>query len=144
MARNRKRRKPVAEINVVPYIDVMLVLLIIFMVTAPLLNLGVDVDLPQASAEPMQNESEPVVVTVTREGLFFLTVGGEHEEVDAETLKGKVAAFVRNNPKLTVLVGGDRSVEYGKVFQAMALLQQAGAPKVGLMADPPPPPGSAP
>ncbi len=139
MSRNRKRRKPVSEINVVPYIDVMLVLLIIFMVTAPLLNLGVDVDLPQASAEPLQNDDEPIVVSVTREGAFFLTVGGEHEEVDAETLKAKIGAFVRNNPKLTVLVGGDRSVEYGKVYQAMALLQQAGAPKVGLMAEPPPP-----
>ena len=139
MSRNRKRRKPVSEINVVPYIDVMLVLLIIFMVTAPLLNLGVDVDLPQASAEPLQNEDEPIVVSVTREGTLFLTVGGEHEEVDAESLKAKIAAFVRNNPKLTVLVGGDRSVEYGKVYQAMALLQQAGAPKVGLMAEPPPP-----
>ncbi|MCB1608094.1 MAG: protein TolR [Xanthomonadales bacterium] len=139
MARNRKRRKPVAEINVVPYIDVMLVLLIIFMVTAPLLNLGVDVDLPQASAEPLQNDDEPIVVSVTRDGAFFLTVGGDHEEVDGETLKAKIGAFVRNNPKLTVLVGGDRSVEYGKVYQAMALLQQAGAPKVGLMAEPPPP-----
>ena len=139
MARNRKRRKPVAEINVVPYIDVMLVLLIIFMVTAPLLNLGVDVDLPQASAEPLQNDDEPIVVSVTRDGAFFLTVGRDHEEVDGETLKAKIGAFVRNNPKLTVLVGGDRSVEYGKVYQAMALLQQAGAPKVGLMAEPPPP-----
>ena len=72
-------------------------------------------------------------------GAFFLTVGGDHEEVDGETLKAKIGAFVRNNPKLTVLVGGDRSVEYGKVYQAMALLQQAGAPKVGLMAEPPPP-----
>ncbi|MCB1628513.1 MAG: protein TolR, partial [Xanthomonadales bacterium] len=134
MARLKRRRKPVSDINVVPYIDVMLVLLIIFMVTAPLLNLGVDVELPQASTEPLQRDEEPVVVSVDRSGNYFLSVGGEHEQVDADTLKQKVGAFVRNNPKLAVLVGGDRNVEYGKVFEVMALLQQAGAPKVGLMA----------
>ncbi|MCB1634836.1 MAG: protein TolR [Xanthomonadales bacterium] len=142
MARLKRRRKPVSDINVVPYIDVMLVLLIIFMVTAPLLNLGVDVELPQASTEPLQRDEEPVVVSVDRSGNYFLSVGGEHEQVDADTLKQKVGAFVRNNPKLAVLVGGDRNVEYGKVFEVMALLQQAGAPKVGLMADPPPPGGA--
>jgi biopolymer transport protein TolR len=143
MTRHRKRRKPVSDINVVPYIDVMLVLLIIFMVTAPLLNLGVDVELPQASTEPLQRDEEPVVVSVDRAGNYFLSVGGEHEQLEGEALKEKVGTFVRNNPKLAVLVGGDRNVEYGKVFELMALLQQAGAPKVGLMADPPPPAGAA-
>ncbi len=132
----RKRRKPVSDINVVPYIDVMLVLLIIFMVTAPLMNLGVELDLPQANANPLDTPDDPVVVSVDRTGAFFLTIGGERESIDLEGLTAKVGAFVRNNPKVPVLVGGDRNVDYGKVYEAMVALQAAGAPRVGLMADP--------
>jgi biopolymer transport protein TolR len=132
----RKRRKPVSDINVVPYIDVMLVLLIIFMVTAPLMNLGVELDLPQANANPLDTPEDPLVVSVDRTGALFLTIAGEREAIDIEGLTTKVGAFVRNNPKVPVLVGGDRSVDYGRIYEAMVALQAAGAPRVGLMADP--------
>lgn len=132
----RKRRKPVSDINVVPYIDVMLVLLIIFMVTAPLMNLGVELDLPQANANPLDTPEDPVIVSVDSAGDLFLTIKGEREPIDIEGLTTKIGAFVRNNPKVPVLVGGDRNVGYGRVYEAMVALQAAGAPRVGLMADP--------
>ncbi|MEO8459962.1 MAG: protein TolR [Dokdonella sp.] len=133
----RKRRKLKAEINVVPYIDVMLVLLIIFMVTAPLLNLGVDIQLPQSAAKAIQNDKEPIVISVDKDGALFLTLGNAtRDPIDADTLVTKVAAFVRQNPETPVLVGGDERVDYGRVYQAMVLLQQAGVPKVGLMSQP--------
>ncbi|MCB1601072.1 MAG: protein TolR [Lysobacterales bacterium] len=132
----RKRRKPVSDINVVPYIDVMLVLLIIFMVTAPLMNLGVELDLPQANANPLDTPEDPVIVSVDSAGDLFLTIKGEREPIDIEGLTTKIGAFVRNNPKVPVLVGGDRNVSYGRVYEAMVALQAAGAPRVGLMADP--------
>jgi biopolymer transport protein TolR len=133
----RKRRKLKAEINVVPYIDVMLVLLIIFMVTAPLLNLGVDIHLPQSAAKSVQSEKEPILVSVDKDGGFFLTVaGGQREPIDADTLVKKVSAFVRENPQAPVMIGGDERVDYGKVYQAMVLLQQSGVPKVGLVSQP--------
>ena len=133
----RKRRKLKSEINVVPYIDVMLVLLIIFMVTAPLLNLGVDIQLPQSAAKSIQNDKEPVVVSVDREGKLFLTLAAsKREPIDADTLVKKVSAFVRENPQIPVYVAGDQAADYGKVYQAMVLLQSAGVPKVGLMSQP--------
>ncbi len=139
----RARRRPMAEINVVPYIDVMLVLLVIFMITAPLLNLGVEVELPKADAEPMENQQneEPLVLTVLRNGDLYLNAGGDMAGIasgmiDAETLVTTVGAIVRRNPELEVLVGGDRQVEYGQIYQAMVLLQKAGVLKVGLMSDP--------
>ncbi|HZP67244.1 MAG TPA: protein TolR [Rudaea sp.] len=135
--RSRKRRKLKAEINVVPYIDVMLVLLIIFMVTAPLLNLGVDIQLPESTAKSVQADQEPVVVSVDKDGNFYLTLGtSQREPIDANALVTKVSAFVRQNPKVPVLIGGDNRVDYGKVYQAMVLLQQSGVPKVGLMSQP--------
>jgi len=133
----RKRRKLMSQINVVPYIDVMLVLLIIFMVTAPLLNLGVDIHLPQSAAKSVQDNKEPVLVSVDKEGNFFLTLGGtQREPIDADNLVRKVSAFVRANPQVSVMIGGDERVDYGKIYQAMVLLQQAGVPKVGLMSQP--------
>lgn len=133
----RKRRKLKAEINVVPYIDVMLVLLIIFMVTAPLLNLGVDIQLPQSNAKAIQNDKEPVVISVDRDGNFFLTLTGTpREALDADALVKKVSAFVRQNPQVPVLVGGDERADYGKIYRAMVLLQEAGVSKVGLMSQP--------
>jgi biopolymer transport protein TolR len=133
----RQKRKLKAEINVVPYIDVMLVLLIIFMVTAPLLNLGVDIQLPQSAAKSIQNDKEPVVVSVDREGKLFLTLAtSKREPIDADTLVKKVSAFVRENPQIPVYVAGDQAADYGKVYQAMVLLQSAGVPKVGLMSQP--------
>ena len=135
--RTRKRRKLQAEINVVPYIDVMLVLLIIFMVTAPLLNLGVDIQLPQSAAKSIQNDKEPAVISVDQDGKYFLTLGAtKREPIDADTLVKKISAFVRENPQLPVLVAGDQRADYGKIYQAMVLLQTAGVPKVGLMSQP--------
>ncbi len=133
----RKRRKLNSEINVVPYIDVMLVLLIIFMVTAPLLNLGVDIQLPQSAAKSIQNDKEPAVISVDETGNYFLTIGAtKREPIDADTLVKKISAFVRENPQLPVLVAGDQRADYGKIYQAMVLLQTAGVPKVGLMSQP--------
>ena len=133
----RGKRKQMAEINVVPYIDVMLVLLIIFMITAPLLQLGVEIELPEADAAPMEQQSdEPVVVNVMANGDFYLSLDGVVELIDSETLITKVSAFVRNNPNISVLIGGDQSVPYGRVYEAMVALQKAGVPKVGLMSDP--------
>ena len=135
--RTRKRRKLKAEINVVPYIDVMLVLLIIFMVTAPLLNLGVDIQLPQSAAKAIQNDKEPVVVSVDEQGQLFLTLGAaQRDPIDADALVKKVSAFVRENPQVPVLVAGDQRADYGKIYQAMVLLQSSGVPKVGLMSQP--------
>lgn len=135
----RKRRRPIAEINVVPYIDVMLVLLIIFMITAPLLNLGVQVDLPSADAEPMQIDAEniPLIITVMESGELYLNAAGDDAGlVTAEELIKQVSVFVRRNPNIEVLVAGDERTGYGKIYQTMVLLQQAGVSKVGLMGDP--------
>ena len=114
--RRHKRHKLKAEINVVPYIDVMLVLLIIFMVTAPLLHLGVDIKLPQAAAKAMNDKhKQPVLVSLDRDGNLYLTLGAaKREQVDAKTLVAKVGAFVRNNPHVTVMFGGDERVDYGR------------------------------
>lgn len=135
LVRHRKRRA-MSEINVVPYIDVMLVLLVIFMITAPLLQQGVEIDLPESDAAPIETPSEPVVVNVTRNGDMYLVLGGERELIDGEALVTKVSAFVRANPEVPVLVGGDEAVAYGRIYDAMVLLQKAGVPKVGLMSDP--------
>ena len=131
----RVRRRPMSEINVVPYIDVMLVLLVIFMITAPLLTQGVAVDLPQAEAEAMTGETdEPLVVTVTVEGDYYLNVGDKVDDpIDHQLLVTKVAAVLRHRPKTPIYVRGDTKVEYGKVITAMALLQKAGAPSVGMI-----------
>jgi len=136
--RKRTRRKPMSEINVVPYIDVMLVLLVIFMITAPLLTQGVKVELPRASAEPLPPEAlEPLVITVDVDGRYYLNVGGEGEDVpvDAETLANRVAAVLRHKPETPVMVRGDRRVDYGRVIDAMVFLKAAGAPSVGLVTE---------
>ena len=143
MDRVRGRRRPMAEINVVPYIDVMLVLLVIFMITAPLLNLGVEVELPKADAEPMdtQENDEPLVITVLQNGDLYLNAGGDLDGtssglIDPESLLTMVTAIVSRNPEIQVLVGGDEQASYGQVYGAMVLLQKAGVTKVGLMSDP--------
>ena len=136
-ARSRKKRKLKAEINVVPYIDVMLVLLIIFMVTAPFLNLGVDIELPQSNAKPVETQKDPIVVEVSSDGRYFLTLQkASSEELEAETLVAKVSAFVRQNPDVQVLIAGDTRTDYGTVYQGMVLLQEAGVSRVGLMSKP--------
>ena len=131
------KRKPVSEINVVPYIDVMLVLLIIFMITAPLLQQGVEIDLPQASANPLPPEQrEPLVVTISKTGDLYLNIGENNEKpLDEDLLANRVAAVNKNHPQTPVLVRGDKAVDYGRVTEAMVLLQGAGVEKVGLMTE---------
>ena len=138
MPRHRKRRA-VAEINVVPYIDVMLVLLIIFMITAPLLQQGVEIDLPQANANPLPPEQrEPVVLTVSKTGEYYLNVGEQVKDpISEEVLVHRVAAVLKYQPETPVLVRGDKDVDYGSITNAMVLLQTAGVEKVGLMTDQP-------
>ena len=138
MARNRNKHRPMAEINVVPYIDVMLVLLIIFMVTAPMLMQGVKVDLPEATADPVENQdSEPVIVSVDATGQLFLNLGQEEQVLSLATIKDRVAAVIRRSPKKPVLVWGDKAVPYGDVVTVMVALQEAGAPSVGLVTENP-------
>jgi biopolymer transport protein TolR len=139
MARKQKTRQPMAEINVVPYIDVMLVLLVIFMITAPLLTQGVKVDLPQADAEPIEEDAKrPLVVSVNREGSFFITYDDDRTlAVDDADMLHKTAAIISINKGIPVLVKGDRDVPYGRVVEAMVILQQAGAPSVGLITETP-------
>lgn len=135
----RAKRRPMAEINVVPYIDVMLVLLVIFMITAPLLAQGVKVDLPQASAKPLPPEQlKPLVVTVDAEGAYYTSVGENPKQaVDEATLVARVSAVIRHKPGTPVVVKGDQQVPYGRVVTAMVLLQKAGVPSVGLATEPP-------
>jgi len=127
-----------AEINVVPYIDVTLVLLIIFMITAPLLQTGVDVELPNAQAKTVSHEkSPPLVVSVNIDGDYFLDIGDRQDEpVSRDELTLKVAAVLRHKPDTAVLIRGDTKVGYGKVVTVMAVLKQAGVTGVGLMTQP--------
>ncbi|MCU7939084.1 MAG: protein TolR [gamma proteobacterium symbiont of Bathyaustriella thionipta] len=132
----RKRRKPMAEINVVPYIDVMMVLLVIFMISTPLLTQGVKVDLPQAdeteSLDPKPTET--VIVKVDVEGQFHLTIGtGKERSVNREELVEQIKNKLMDQPKLSVLVAGDKEVRYLFIMDALALLSRAGIPNVGLM-----------
>ena len=135
----RKRRGLLAEINVVPYIDVMLVLLVIFMITTPLLSQGVKVDLPQASSQPLTaKEKEPVIVSIDAQGLYYLNIATHPDQpVDATSLTSQVTSALQGDSSRQVLVKGDQRVDYGKVVQAMVLLQQAGVPGVGLVTEPP-------
>lgn len=136
-----KRERPIAEINVVPYIDVMLVLLVIFMITAPMLTQGVTVDLPKAASQTLQStEREPIIVSVNQQGTYFLNISATPADpIEAEALVVRVAAELelakQSSQKLNVLVKGDQGVMYGKVVQAMALLKKAGAEQVGLMTE---------
>lgn len=133
----RQRRKPMSEINVVPYIDVMLVLLIIFMITAPMLTQGIQVNLPQVDGNPVETpdeNSEPLVVSVDAEGLFYIAIGDKQDQpIDAQLLMAKVQAVLRRSPNTPVMVKGDSAVNYGQVVYVMTLLQQAGASSVGLI-----------
>ena len=137
-SRHRRKRKLKAEINVVPYIDVMLVLLIIFMVTAPLLNLGVDIDLPKSNARSVDTKKQPIRVTVDATGAYRLQVDekSNNEPVSAAELSAKVGAIVASNPDIAVFIAGDGKASYEQVYGAMVLLQTAGVEKVGLMSKP--------
>ena len=138
MRRQRKHRV-MSEINVVPYIDVMLVLLIIFMITAPIVQQGVEIELPQAAARALTpDQKEPLILTVSKTGEYFLNVG-EHTEqaIEADVLVHRVAAVIQHQPETPVLVRGDVDAGYGQVTQAMVLLQTAGVEKIGLMTEQP-------
>jgi biopolymer transport protein TolR len=142
MAMSTRRRKLIAEINVVPYIDVMLVLLIIFMITAPLLKEGVKVDLPAAAAKPIDPEflknHEPLVLSIDARGRLYINFGKDQDQpVSEATVSSRTAALLRRDPQTPVLVKADTTVPYGTVVRAMVLLQQAGATKVGFLTDPP-------
>ena len=135
-----RNHRPIAEINIVPYIDVMLVLLIIFMVTVPLIQQGVEIDLPQASAESLEQptEVEPLIITVDRRGRFFINQGQRaNQAIDEDLLLSQVTAIISSAPAVPVYVRGDRSVAYEHVMTAMITLQKAGADDIGLITRPP-------
>lgn len=138
LSRRSQRRRPIAEINVVPYIDVSLVLLIIFMVTAPMLQTGVDVDLPQAEARNLDpNEQLPIIISVKADGSLFLDEGNQVDAPVAENdLPNRVSRALNQKPGLSVLIRGDTKVDYGRVVAIMAALKQAGLKQVGLMTRP--------
>ena len=137
----RRPRRQVAEINVVPYIDVMLVLLVIFMITAPLLRTGVEIDLPDANASPISDAGdpeEPLVLTVDAAGEWYLNVGDDPDASKAHDEVLRLAsAVMRRSPERRVLVAGDTGVDYGQIMGAMVTLQAAGAPEIGLVSEPP-------
>jgi biopolymer transport protein TolR len=135
-SRHRKRRKLKSEINVVPYIDVMLVLLIIFMVTAPLLTLSVDVDLPVANAKAVDGKEDPIIVTVLPDGRMSLKLpDAEQQEVDAAMLQAKLAAIASEDKDIRVVVAADGKGSYQGVIDAMDILKKAKVTKVGLLTD---------
>ena len=131
----RRRNRMVAEINVVPYIDVMLVLLVIFMVTAPMLEQGVEIELHEAASEPLPVEpnQEPVVVSVDADGAVYLNVGDASQSIDLPTLGDQVAKIIRQRPDAQVTLRGDGSVAYQQIMQVMSTLQGAGATNIGLV-----------
>jgi len=135
----KNKRKPVCEINVVPYIDVMLVLLVIFMITAPLITAGVKVDLPQVDAEPISADAEPpLIASIDESGNYYLSVGDTSDEaLELHELIELVIAHKQINPQAQIMINGDRNIAYNKVVQLMNLLQtQAGVESVGLMTEP--------
>ncbi|WP_395341831.1 protein TolR [Ningiella sp. W23] len=134
----RRRRRPVSEMNVVPYIDVMLVLLIIFMATASVIAQGVKVDLPKAQAQTLETEEESImIVSIDEQGQYYLNVG---DNPDSPMGANEIASIVKTrlgvDPTIPVVVNGDRSISYEKVIDMMVLLQGSGAASVGLMTDP--------
>jgi biopolymer transport protein TolR len=135
-----KGRRLMGEINVVPYIDVMLVLLIIFMITAPLMTQGVKVELPRAAAQPLDHQNEnPLVLSVDREGRMFLNRGSAQEKsqpLDEDAVVSRTRQEITGNADLQVLVKADTAVAYGRVVEAMVMLQHAGVKKIGFITDP--------
>jgi biopolymer transport protein TolR len=138
--RGRGRYRPLAEINVTPLVDVMLVLLIIFMVTAPLMTSGVDVDLPKTDAKPLNSDAQPLTVTINAEGHIYL----QDSQVEIPDLVAKLQAVSQNNPERRIFVRGDRAVSYGLVMQVMGTITQGGFSKVALLAEQPPAAAAAP
>ena len=139
MATPLQKRKLMGEINVVPYIDVMLVLLVIFMVTAPLLTQGIEVDLPKANAEPIESvpDHDPLVLSVDAEGNLYLNAGDNEDQPQAgQEIARRVGIILGEKPDTHVFVKADRAVAYGNVVGAMVILQQAGASNIGFVTDP--------
>ena len=135
-----KRHKPNAEINVVPYIDVMMVLLVIFMVTAPMLTQGVNVDLPQAKSDPVASDelNQPLIISVTKTGDFYLELGENNKQpVTLDRIGVQVGKILQRAPDTPVLLRGDKAIEYGLVVRIMTVLQKAGAQSVGLVSESP-------
>src|SRR5580704_6692968 len=129
----RSRYRPMSEINVTPLVDVMLVLLVVFMVTAPLLTVGVPVDLPQTAAPPINEPKEPTVITVNKDGQIFI----QESEVPIDSLVSRLQAITGSNPDAVLYVRGDKDINYGKVLEVMSLISNAGFHKVSLVAEPP-------
>lgn len=139
MATPLQKRKLMGDINVVPYIDVMLVLLVIFMVTAPLLTQGIEVELPKAAAEPIESAAQetPLVLSVDAAGNLYLDVGDDEDKpMDGDEIVKRVSLVLERNPDVPVMVKADRKVEYGYVVRGMVLLQRGGAAKIGFVTDP--------
>ena len=139
MSSPMRRRKLMGEINVVPYIDVMLVLLIIFMATAPLMTQGIKVELPKTGAEPIEDVADrpPVVISVDAEGNLYINVGDDEEEpASGADIVARIRAVLSRSPDTPVLVKADRAVAYGNVVGAMVLMQQGGVENVGFITDP--------
>jgi biopolymer transport protein TolR len=138
-----ERRRPMSDINVVPYIDVMLVLLVIFMATAPLLTQGVVVDLPDAPSEPVpEDQDDPLVISVRADGAIFVNLGmtsseSEGSRVTLESLGDQAGKIIGARPDVPVYVRADHALEYGAVVQVMTVLQKSGAKSVGLITEPP-------
>ena len=137
--RQRIRKRPMSEINVVPYIDVMLVLLVIFMITAPLLSQGVRVDLPQVPSKPLpQQNQDPVIISVDRSGNFYISFGENQDKpVSPNDLVNRIGALLKYRSGIPVYVKGDENVPYGRVVELMVILQGAGVPSVGMITEPP-------
>jgi biopolymer transport protein TolR len=130
----RRKFRPVAEINVTPMVDVMLVLLIIFMVTAPLLTVGIPVNLPQTRAEPLSNPDEPIVVTINDKGEIYL----QETTIADDALVARLEAITENKPDTKIFIRGDKKIDYGRVMQVMGLIKSAGFTQVALVVDLPP------
>jgi biopolymer transport protein TolR len=125
------RYRPLSEINVTPLVDVMLVLLIIFMVTAPLMTSGVSVDLPKANARPLNSDSQPLTISINAQGTIYL----QNDEVDLGQLVAKLQAISQNDVDRRIFVRGDKDLSYGRIMQVMGTVTQGGFTKVALLAE---------
>ena len=134
-----KRRKVMSDINVVPYIDVMLVLLVIFMVTAPLMNQGIKIDLPQSNSKPLDIDADelPLVISVKKDSTYYINVGNEEKPIALEYLGEQAGKIIEANPTIEVFVEGDKSLPYEVIINLMNILQLAGATNVNLITEPP-------
>ncbi len=139
MARDKGRRKPMSEINMVPFIDIMMVMLVAFMVSSPMFTQGVHVDLPKTDSEPVQipKGEEPLIVSIKPDGTYYLSLESTGDEaLELDDLTDKVARIKQARPSTLVLVKGDKEARYGSVVEAMAALQQSGVSDVGLITEP--------